>query len=418
MSPGRRRLAWVLLAVCIWLGAEQALRAWGPPPERLEAILEIFELHPTRIWTLRKGLGTRFEGAPLHTDSEGWRVDPRSLRADSHPIHVLGDSLTFGWGVGDSQAWPARLQGSLGMAVRNASVPGYTTWQGGRVLDEVTLPERPRVVMLCHGVNDVSKLRFFGSDTRPDAERTPQEPFLVASWNLLMRTRTYRFLRNRAFRARDGSTEGQAAFLRLSEEAPPRVSLEAYRQNLEGMVARTRRAGAVPVLVKMPLNLPLPPEISPAERERAANLFAEASRWLERGRASQAASALLEGLRSDPLDRERCWQAYELGRQLEDSALIREALARLQRMEVYQTSARHVESNRVLDRVAAATGTPVLDVEALFGRFPGTPLFNDPVRDPYHPNPAGHALIAEEAARFLRGILDEESPGSSEPGAR
>ena len=79
---------------------------------------------------------------------------------------ALTHGVTFGWGVGDRQTWPALLQKSLGLAVRNASVPGYTTWQGARVLDEVTLPERPRVVMLCHGVNDVSKLRFFGTDTK------------------------------------------------------------------------------------------------------------------------------------------------------------------------------------------------------------------------------------------------------------
>jgi len=418
VSPWKRRLVWGVVAVCAWLGGEQALREWTPPPERLEAILEIFELHPTRIWALRKGLATRFEGAGLHTDAEGWRVDPQGPPADLHPIHVLGDSLTFGWGVGDRQTWPALLQKSLGLAVRNASVPGYTTWQGARVLDEVTLPECPRVVMLCHGVNDVSKLRFFGTDTRPDAEQTPQQPFLVASWNLLMRTRAYRFLRNRAFRQRDASPEGQVAFLRLSEEAPPRVSLESYALNLEGMVAQARLAGAIPVLVKMPLNLPLPPEIPVARLERAGRLFAEASRLLDQGRTSEGASALLEGLRSDPLDRERCWHAYDLGRQLEDPVLTREALDRLQRMEVYQTSARHVESTRVLDRVAAATATPVLDVEALFRRFPGRTLFNDPVQDPYHPNPAGHALIAEEAARLLEGILDGEPPRSWEPGAR
>jgi len=89
------------------------------------------------------------------------------------------------------------------------------------------------------------------------------------------------------------------------------------------------------------------------------------------------------------------------------------ALDLLRRQEVYQSSARHVESNRRVDEVAARTRTPVVDVEATFARFPGRRLFNDPVRDPYHPNPEGHALIAEEAARVLRGLA--RSPGSRGP---
>jgi lysophospholipase L1-like esterase len=397
----KARLARLALALLIAGGIELAAGFWPAPRERLEAILEILELHPTRIWTLRKDLDTRFMGAPLHTDHEGWRTDPAAPSGGPFRIYVLGDSLTFGWGVGDSQTWPALLQRRLGIPVRNASVPGYTTWQGMRVLHEVALPDRPEVVMLCHGVNDVSKLRFFGSDTRPDEEQRPQGELAVTGWNLLMSTNTYRFLRNRAFRSRDGALEGQVAFLRLSQEAPPRVSLEAYARNLEQMVAQVRAAGTRPVLVKMPLNLPLPPQVSSASRRHAAELFAQAGRLVQQGDSAQALVHYREGLRLDPLDRKHCWETYELGRKSGDTAAAEFALSLLRRMEVYQSSARHVQSNLRVDQVARETGTPVVDVEALFARFPGRPLFNDPVLDPYHPNATGHALIAEEAARLL-----------------
>jgi len=399
--PWKARLAWLALALLIVAGTELAAGFWPAPRERLEAILEIFELHPTRIWALRKGLDTRFMGAPLHTDHEGWRIDPAAPSGGPFRIYVLGDSLTFGWGVGDSQTWPSLLQRRLGIPVRNASVPGYTTWQGMRVLHEVALPDRPEVVMICHGVNDVSKLRFFGADTRPDEDQRPQSELAVTTWNLLMNTNTYRFLRNRAFRNRDGALEGQAAFLRLSQEAPPRVSMEAYAGNLTQMVDQVRAAGALPVLVKMPLNLPLPPQVSPASRRQAAELFAQASRRVQQGDFAQATARYREGLSLDPLDAKRCWEAYELGRKSGDSAVAEFALSLLRRMEVYQSSARHVQSNLRVDQVARETGTPVVDVEAIFARFPGRPLFNDPVLDPYHPNAAGHALIAEEAARLL-----------------
>ncbi len=410
MSHWSKRLAWVLMFLLPVVGLDLAVGFWPVPRERLEAILEIFELHPTRIWALRRGLDTRFEGAPLHTDDEGWRTDPAAPQAGPFRIYVLGDSLTFGWGVGDSQAWPALLQGQLRVPVRNASVPGYTTWQGLRVLEEVALPDRPEIVMLCHGVNDVSKLRFFGADTRPDDEQRPQSKLTVGAWNLVMGTNTYRFLRNRAFRQRDSALEGQAAFLRMSEQAPPRVSLEAYARNLTAMIERVRAAGAVPVLVKMPLNLPLPPTVSPEARAQASTLFAQASSLARRGNTAQAAASYLDGLRQDPLDRQRCWDTYELGLGAEDAATMKAALDLLRRLEVYQSSARHVESNRRLDEVASATRTPVVDVEAAFARSPGQVLFNDPVRDPYHPNPTGHALIAREAARVLSGLPGRHGP--------
>jgi len=401
VTPWKARLTWLALALLIVGGVELATGFWPAPRERLEAILEIFELHPTRIWALRKGLDTRFMGVPLHTDHEGWRINPAAPPRGPFRIYVLGDSLTFGWGVGDSQTWPALLQQGLGIPVRNASVPGYTTWQGMRVLNEVALPDRPEVVMICHGVNDVSKLRFFGADTRPDEDQRPQGELAVATWNLLMNTNTYRFLRNRAFRKRDGAMDGQAAFLRLSQEAPPRVSLEAYARNLTQMIEQVRAAGARPVLVKMPLNLPLPPQVTSDARRQAAELFAQASSLVGAGDFAKATTHYLEGLRLDPLDRKRCWETYELGCQSGDPAAAEFALSLLRRMEVYQSSARHVQSNLRVEQVARKTRTPVVDVEATFGRFPGRQLFNNPVSDPYHPNAAGHRLISEEAARVL-----------------
>ena len=42
-------------------------------------------------------------------------------------------------------------------------------------------------------------------------------------------------------------------------------------------------------------------------------------------------------------------------------------------------------------------------------------LFNDPIRDPYHPNPAGHALIAEEASRVIRSLARPDRTSSHGP---
>jgi hypothetical protein len=91
--PWKARLAWLALALLIVGGTELAAGFWPAPRERLEAILEIFELHPTRIWALRKGLDTRFMGAPLHTDHEGWRIDPAAPGAEASAYQAFMDNL-------------------------------------------------------------------------------------------------------------------------------------------------------------------------------------------------------------------------------------------------------------------------------------------------------------------------------------
>ena len=90
MKRWRTRLAWLLVILLPVVGFDLAVGFWPEPRERLEAILEIFELHPTRIWALRKGLGTIFEGAPLHTDHEGFRTDPAAPQAGPFRIRVGG----------------------------------------------------------------------------------------------------------------------------------------------------------------------------------------------------------------------------------------------------------------------------------------------------------------------------------------
>ena len=363
-----------------------ALGLLGPAPCRLEAMLSVFRLHPTRLWALRPDLSTAFQGAPLHTDARGRRVDPEGP-AGAGRIHVLGDSLTFGWGVGDAEAWPVQLQRLLGEKVENLAVPGYTTWQGLRVADEEVLAADPRVVLIAYGVNDVSKGRFFRSDLRPDSAQEPAGPRVTEAWNLLLGTHAYRFLRNQALARRDASLRDRAAGLRPLGGAPPRVSLEEYGRNLEALVARVRSRGARAVLVRMPLNLPLPPrDLHPDRAE------------------SRARQGDLEGaLGEDPRNTRRAWEWFDRSLERGDEAAASRALDLLKRQEVWAASSLHQDYNRRLDEVARRLEVPVVDVEAAFRAHPGEPLFNDPVLDPYHPNARGHRLLAEEVRRVLQG---------------
>jgi acyl-CoA thioesterase-1 len=73
-------------------------------------------------------------------------------------VAFLGDSLTSGWRLPESEAWPARLGEDLrrrGHAVRvlNAGVSGETAAEGLARLDGV-LGRRPDVLVVALGIND------------------------------------------------------------------------------------------------------------------------------------------------------------------------------------------------------------------------------------------------------------------------
>lgn len=72
-------------------------------------------------------------------------------------ILAFGDSLTEGYGANKNEAYPARLSKILNMSVINAGISGENSRQAAArlpiLLDEI----KPRVVILCHGGNDILK---------------------------------------------------------------------------------------------------------------------------------------------------------------------------------------------------------------------------------------------------------------------
>ncbi|MCO5165528.1 MAG: GDSL-type esterase/lipase family protein [Planctomycetes bacterium] len=203
---------------------------------------------------------------PVSTNDLGFRTPAWDEARAAAEVRVLalGDSCTFGLGVGDDDTWPAQLEGALreggvDAAVFNAGVSGYDTEQELVVLRRLVEVVRPTAVVVGWLPNDA---------LQPSAEQLADirlvDGHMVTEENMdrflewrdrlerrpgLRSSALYGFVRSRwkLLTARDRAREPGPGDGPIPDEV-----LARSQAALAEIVRESRAAGARPVVVLFP----------------------------------------------------------------------------------------------------------------------------------------------------------------------
>ena len=254
MSGKLRKLGYSLVPlVVIGAASELGLRSSGWPQ-----ITETFE-HNSPFWVTDPDL--KDKAFPHKEEKRLFKVssNPDGLRAAGQSrtkegsttrILTLGCSTTFGWGVGDTETYPAQLArrfadaGADGIEVVNGEQPGYTTFQGRWLWEETLQHYQPDVVLIGYVVQDARKAAY--SD-KSQAVLQGDSRFLKD--NVLYKSRVYLAIRSVLgdfqVKAKERPQNGKGGVYRV----PP----VDYVDNLRSLVGSAQAIGATPVLFGFPL---------------------------------------------------------------------------------------------------------------------------------------------------------------------
>jgi lysophospholipase L1-like esterase len=251
----RRSLLYSAILIAAFFGAVEGLlrlagvRAPTEKPRILlremdsDIILPFIRSDADVFWSPRPGFKGEFRGRPVSINSMGLRGSEllRLRPAGRCRVACYGDSITFGFGVGDAETYShvlGRLLADRGVEVLNAGVTGFTSHQVLGWLRRLGPETQADVVTILVGWNDQNR--------RPLTDREYERRLRTARSveGPLGRLRLYAAIQGLYLKLRSGPARSAQTI----ERVPP----EQYRENLLAIVALCRSRGTTPVFVALP----------------------------------------------------------------------------------------------------------------------------------------------------------------------
>jgi lysophospholipase L1-like esterase len=285
----RRVLVIILPTLLVLLALEVGLRIYhavAAGDEDHQQATDDWWRYDSRLgWSARPGYAGDVFGIRRVFDAEGYlEVDGRQIKASAKPkIMLIGDSCTFGHGVeiyhtfGELLDW--RLQK---YDVVNLALPGYTSLQGRIVLQKHIDKIKPVLVIASFSFND---RRYVLDERTVDSEDYFKQVY--RNGYLIPRLSRYSYILRYMYEIVQGDAQDAGSLPSGSggefhvQELHPRVSPDAYRENLEEIVDIARGSGARIILLSL------------ADSPKRARELYRGITLIEEGRPDDAAEALL-----------------------------------------------------------------------------------------------------------------------------
>jgi lysophospholipase L1-like esterase len=151
---------------------------------------------PEVVYELKPSLSGTFRGRPIAIDAQGLRGAANHAPAKppgTFRIAGLGDSVMFGWGVGEGEPYLQILERDLNRRAAgrrhyetlNFGVPGYNTWMEVATFEHRALAFSPDLVVVHFIGNDFELPHFM---RRPESRRSPARWYLVELVRALFRS--------------------------------------------------------------------------------------------------------------------------------------------------------------------------------------------------------------------------------------
>jgi hypothetical protein len=186
------RAALVVLATGLGLGLGEAAARLLVPSRPVFDLRGLHQLRPDRGWLY--GLRPGAEGRIPETGDALYRINSDGFRGPAHArpkpagrlrVLVMGDSVAFGYGVAEADAFPRILERELAarvpeldVEVVNLGVGGYNAWNEEELLKDVGVGYQPDLVLVQFCINDLNDPSMhFDAQTRLALSSIPDAAF-------------------------------------------------------------------------------------------------------------------------------------------------------------------------------------------------------------------------------------------------